>query len=149
MTTPGYYRPLRRLVTGVDANGLSQLTSDDPATDTEVTTDYVLDDLWSMTVPAEVDGPLALTCSPGADIDAATALFRRCTIPASTTIGFHTTDTVDCITVVSGSVTLLLETAEFHMSTGDCVVQRNTVHGWRNSGSEPCVLIGVMASTNG
>jgi quercetin dioxygenase-like cupin family protein len=146
MTTPDYYRPLRRLVTGVDADGRSQVTSDSLTADTEVTPEYVLDDLWSMTVPAVVDGPLVLPDHPGADIAPASGLFRRCTIPANTTIGFHTTDTVDCITVVSGSVTLILETGEVEMSTGDCVVQRNTVHGWRTSGSEPCVLIGVMAS---
>jgi quercetin dioxygenase-like cupin family protein len=149
MTTPDYYQTPRRLVTGVDAGGRSQLTSDGPAMDTEVSPEYVLDDLWSMTLPAVVDGPLALPNPPGAGIATASALFRRCTIPANTTIGFHTTDTVDCITVVSGSVTLILETAEVVMETGDCVVQRNTVHGWRNSGSEPCVLIGVMASTLG
>jgi len=149
MTTPDYYRPLRRLVTGVDADGRSQLTSDNLAVDTDVSTEYVLDDLWSMTLPAVVDGPLPLPNRPGADISAGSALFRRCTIPADTTIGFHTTDTVDCITVASGSVTLVLETGEVEMSTGDCVVQRNTVHGWRNSCSEPCVLIGVMASTKG
>lgn len=146
MTTPDYYRPLRILVTGVDADGRSELSSDGLATDTEVSPEYVLDDLWSMVVPAAVDGLLALPDPPGADIAAASALFRRCTIPVNTTIGFHTTDTVDCITVVAGAVTLILEAGEVKMTTGDCVVQRNTVHGWRNSGSEPCVLIGVMAS---
>lgn len=149
MTTPDYYPPLRRLVTGVGPDGRSQLISDSMAADTEVTPDYVLDDLWSMTVPAAADGPLALPKAPGAEIAAGSALFRRCIIPANTTIGFHSTDTVDCITVASGSVTLILEAGEVEMKPGDCVVQRNTVHGWRNSGSEPCVLIGVMASTNG
>jgi len=110
-----------------------------------VTPEYVLDNLWSMVVPALVCCPPALLNPTGADIAADSALFGRCTIPARATIGFHSTDTEDCITVRSGSVTLILETSEVVMSTGNCVVQRNTVHGWRNSGSEPCVLIGVVA----
>lgn len=149
MAIPDYYQPMRRIVTGVDSTGHSCLVVDSQATQTEVTPDYVLDDLWSMGLPAEVAGSTELPEPPGADITEGVVLWRRCTIPAGVEIGFHSTDTVDWVTVLSGAVTLLLESGQVDLSPGDCVVQRNTLHGWRNHGTEPCILIAAMASVAG
>jgi mannose-6-phosphate isomerase-like protein (cupin superfamily) len=59
----------------------------------------------------------------------------------------HTTDTIDYLIVVSGEVTLTINGAEVTLGPGDTVVQQGTPHDWRNRGTEPCVLAGVLIST--
>ncbi len=112
MSTLAYYRPMRRLGTGLDSVGRSCVVSDAASADTSVATEYVLDDLWSMGLLAEVAG------------------------------------SVDWVTVLSGSVILLLEEGDIALGSRDRVVQRNTLHGWRSLGSEPCFLIAAMASVH-
>lgn len=59
--------------------------------------------------------------------------------------GMHTTDTIDYIVVLSGSVDLELDDgATVHLEAGDCVVQRGTRHAWRNTGSMPFIAAAVM-----
>ncbi len=147
METPGYFRPVRRVVTGTDGAGRSCVVSDAPSARIAVDPQYVLEDLWSMGLPAAVDGDPDVPARAGGAIAAGTILWRTCTIPAGEEIGVHATDTVDCLTVLSGRLTLVLEAEEVTLERGDCVVQRNTRHGWRNLGPEPCVLIAAMAST--
>ncbi len=59
----------------------------------------------------------------------------------------HTTDTIDYIIVISGEVTLTVGGAEVTLGPGDTVVQQGTPHDWRNRGTEPCVMAGVLIST--
>ena len=47
--------------------------------------------------------------------------------------GMHTTDTLDLMVVLDGSITLGLEDEEIEIGTGDAVIQRNTNHRWRTS----------------
>ena len=146
MELPDHYRPMRRIVTGLDADGHSCVVVDSQTDDTKASADYVLDDLWSTGFPPQVEGPTELANPPGSSIAAGTIVWRRSTMPAGSRNAFHSTRTLDCLTVLSGRVTLLLETGEIELTAGDFVVQRNTLHGWRNDGPEPCVLIGAMVS---
>jgi mannose-6-phosphate isomerase-like protein (cupin superfamily) len=59
----------------------------------------------------------------------------------------HTTGTLDDIVVLSGQVTLTVGGSEVTLGPGDTVVQQGTPHDWRNRGTEPCVLVGVLVST--
>ncbi|WP_157124674.1 cupin domain-containing protein [Nocardia pseudovaccinii] len=55
--------------------------------------------------------------------------------------GMHQTDTIDCIAVLSGTVTLVLGNGdEVELATGDCLVQGGNLHHWRNKTSEACVM---------
>src|SRR5438034_3148504 len=58
----------------------------------------------------------------------------------------HATATLDYVTVLSGSVTLVVGDREVTLGPGDSVVQRGVEHDWQNRGSEPCVLVGVLLS---
>ena len=149
MELPEHYRPIRRVVTGLDAGGHSCVVVDSQANDIEVSADYVLDDLWATGFPPQVEGSTDLPTPPGAGIAAGTIVWRRSTMPAGSRNAFHSTRTLDCLTILSGRVTLLLETGEIELTAGDFVVQRNTLHGWRNDGPEPCVLIGALVSIDG
>ena len=57
----------------------------------------------------------------------------------------HVTPTTDCIMLLSGEVSLLLDAGEpIPLQPFDVVVQRNTNHAWINTGSEAAVLMAVM-----
>ena len=59
--------------------------------------------------------------------------------------GFHRTDTIDMLYVASGQIVLSLDDgAEVTLSAGDTVVQNGTRHAWRNPGTEPAVIVGVI-----
>ncbi|HWH43914.1 MAG TPA: cupin domain-containing protein [Thermoleophilaceae bacterium] len=63
--------------------------------------------------------------------------------------GFHTSDTVEVLFVASGSCVMEPDdgaTAELH--TGDTLVQSGTRNAWRNPGSEPCRLVGMLAGAH-
>jgi mannose-6-phosphate isomerase-like protein (cupin superfamily) len=48
--------------------------------------------------------------------------------------------TLDFCIVLDGDVTLVLDTEEVHLQTGDTVVQRGTRHAWSNRSNSPCTL---------
>lgn len=60
------------------------------------------------------------------------------------TSGMHTTDSIDYVLVVSGTVTLELDDGEQTvLRAGDVVIQNGTRHAWRNHGTETCTIVGV------
>jgi hypothetical protein len=62
----------------------------------------------------------------------------------STHPGMHKTPTIDFLVVLRGEVWLLLECGETRLRTGDCLVQRGTIHAWINRTNESCQCAIVM-----
>ena len=62
--------------------------------------------------------------------------------------GFHTTDTVDYVTVLDGEVWLETDSDEVKLGVHDTVVQNGTRHAWRNKSDRTAtlsvVLVGVQ-----
>ena len=57
----------------------------------------------------------------------------------------HRTPTIDIIVLISGAMELVLDSGEaVALLPGDSVVQRGTMHGWRNTGTEPCLAVAFM-----
>jgi quercetin dioxygenase-like cupin family protein len=48
------------------------------------------------------------------------------------------------VTVVSGELYAVLETAETLLRPGDTFIQRGTKHAWSNRGTEPVTVVAVM-----
>jgi mannose-6-phosphate isomerase-like protein (cupin superfamily) len=161
----------RRVVTGLDANGRSTVVAD--ARVTAVNTRpgaATICEVWrSDRLPADLDdhGPLqATTVEPAA---ASGLVIRVCTFPperdkddeeareyaesVASSYGagpvvngtpLHRTETVDTLTVIRGELTLVTETDETVLRQGETVVQRGTMHGWRNRGKETAVVLAIM-----
>jgi hypothetical protein len=59
--------------------------------------------------------------------------------------GMHVTQSVDIGIVQSGDVWLELDNGmEVQLGAGDYVIQNGTRHGWRNHGTQPCVMTFIM-----
>jgi quercetin dioxygenase-like cupin family protein len=56
----------------------------------------------------------------------------------------HRTDSVDYIVVISGEIDMELDDSTVHLTAGDVMVQRGTIHNWVNRGTAPCVLAVVL-----
>jgi Cupin domain len=50
------------------------------------------------------------------------------------------TRTLDFCLILDGEITLVLDTAEVHLTAGDTVVQRGTNHAWSNRSNWPCTI---------
>lgn len=57
----------------------------------------------------------------------------------------HRTETVDYAILLSGECDLELDDGKtVHMTQGDIVVQRGTMHAWVNNGAVPCVFAFIL-----
>ncbi len=56
----------------------------------------------------------------------------------------HRTDSIDYIVVISGEIDMELDGTVVHLTAGDVMVQRGTIHNWINRGTQPCVLAVIL-----
>jgi mannose-6-phosphate isomerase-like protein (cupin superfamily) len=146
---------VRRVVTGLDGDGRSTVLFDGASPHLRTLPDYPtfrFTDLWvAKTGPADnrgsaddADGPVAHTPPAGGNV------FRVLEIAPDppgvdmAEVGMHVTPTVDYVYVLSGEITCVLEEGEVHLTPGDVLIQRGTIHAWSNRGSVPCVMLGVL-----
>ena len=139
-------RTMRRVVTAHDAEGRSVIALDETVP---------IADVWKTqpdrpigTVPG--DEKLLVTKATGE------TRFFMAAIPPSgdpkpnlqNRIGFHRTGGVAYCYVINGELVFLVDTKEVRVRAGDVVVERNTMHSWRNEGTEPVVMaITVVTAT--
>lgn len=164
--------PVRRIVTGHDAQGRAVVIEDATATNMVAT----LTNLWATSAtPAPVDAADVMTGPPhGLAPPKGGTIFRFFEIPpegersgspeayTATRAAFeamgaghaqvdtarhpamHKTETVDYIMLLKGEVTLLLDEDERTLKPLDVVIQRGTNHAWVNYGKENAVLMAVL-----
>jgi quercetin dioxygenase-like cupin family protein len=102
--------------------------------------------------PWELEPPVGGTCfriveiAPDSPNGAAASPTESAGEPADF-LAEHTTDTLDYVVVLSGEVTLRVGEAEVTLHPGDSVVQQGVAHDWRNDGTQPCLMAGVLMST--
>jgi hypothetical protein len=160
----------RRIVTGRDSLGRSVVV-EDSAVAVGV---LGMADLWrTATVPAPLTGdpgtaagpprlepppggvcfrffeippqdPAAPTAAGAAAAEFAAAGAAHCRVDTRRHPMMHTTATVDCVVLLRGRVTLLLDEGTVDLEPFDAVVQRGTNHYWINRGPEPVLLVGVL-----
>lgn len=159
----------RVVTTGIDTNGRSRVISDElgpvrfPA---PVATSTIV---WETTsVPVILgadDGPSAewylpkvgglrvfhVAFAPDASIDSGARHehLKATTLEQASNdrpLGFHTTPTVDVLTVISGELYCLLDDTEVLLRQGDTLVQRATAHSWSNRTDQIVLAVATMVS---
>jgi len=58
--------------------------------------------------------------------------------------GFHKTNSLDYVIVLSGEIYALMDEGELLLKSGDVLVQRGTNHAWSNRSDEPALLAFVL-----
>ena len=142
-------KPIRRLVTGHAADGRSTFLFDSEVQAAATSEGVSIAELW-----ATSESPVSNAASEDAAReshrllpDANGTLLRIFEVePQSpdTDLGFHTTDTLDYLYVISGEIHALLEDGEVLLCEGDVLVQRGTHHAWSNRSDAPCRMLAVM-----
>jgi quercetin dioxygenase-like cupin family protein len=139
---------IRRMVTANDSDGKAKVWIDDmasnlanprPGVNTALiwTTDTMPPD-----VAGDVDrGALQSARPPGHR----GTIFRIIEFGPGNESDNNVTPTIDYALVLKGEIDMDLDDgASVHLTEGDVLVQRATVHNWRNRGTEPCVIAFIL-----
>ena len=140
--------PIRRIVTGHDKRGTAVFVSDEnyetvviPSGDAAMTT------IWTTaTVPADLNDE-----KDGRERDAGTTLkggsvIRVVDMLPGASSPMHRTNSIDYGIVISGAIELELDNNVVKtLGPGDIIVQRGTIHKWRNPGNtNVCRIVFVL-----
>lgn len=138
----------RRLVVGTDSSGRSTIVRDDyDLARTEPLTGYTLQEIWFQeSVPGRRDDAGLRVGEIDIEPPSDGALVRILTIaPLESATewvpNLHGDDDRHVLTLVSGTIDLILEDGVTTMHTGDSVVMSGHVHDWRNTYGAPAVLV--------
>jgi mannose-6-phosphate isomerase-like protein (cupin superfamily) len=144
------YTPVRRVVTGHDANKIAKVLMDGPAANVK------------FPGPGTASATLWCTDRTPADIAIGERIedfgARELTIPPpanGTRLGvvdfppgnarfMHRTETVDYVIVMSGEIDMEMDDSTVKLKAGDIMVQRGTNHAWLNRGSVPARVAFVL-----
>jgi len=139
---------IRRVVTGHDKKGAAVFVSDNiyetvviPSGDAAMTT------IWTTaTVPADLNDE-----TDGRERDAGTTLkggsvIRIVDMLPGASSPLHRTNSIDYGIIISGTIELELDNNNFKtIEAGDIIVQRGTIHKWRNpSADNACRIVFVL-----
>jgi len=139
---------IRRVVTGHDKKGAAVFVSDNiyetvviPSGDAAMTT------IWTTaTVPADLNDE-----TDGRERDAGTTLkggsvIRIVDMLPGASSPLHRTNSIDYGIIISGTIELELDNNNFKtLEAGDIIVQRGTIHKWRNpSADNVCRIVFVL-----
>jgi mannose-6-phosphate isomerase-like protein (cupin superfamily) len=158
------FENVRRVVTVIDENGVSRIESDGPPALTRRLphAGAAIDEVWKFdAVPGDIHAPgdpseFAFLSPPSG------FLVRRVEVPPDSVRfvdeagkarvperheGMHQTPTIDILQILEGELWLLLDSGEETLlRAGDVVVQRGTVHAWRNRSDTPMRYLAIMVS---
>lgn len=147
---------VRRIVTGHDADGRALVLSDGligakPLPDGKASFAVI----WKTSgSPVDNDDAADRAAEPTALVHDQGTILRVVETPEGTISPMHRTNSLDYGIVLSGRVELILDDGSTTLiKEGDIVVQRGTIHAWRNPGPGPnrmaFVLIAAKPATAG
>lgn len=140
--------PIRRIVTGHDADGRAIVTMDGPVSNRLVRphgaasaliwgTDETPAEIWT----GEDFGARENVAQP----PPAGSWFRVVDFPPGTPGRMHRTDTVDLAICLTGEIDMEMDDGlTVHMKTNEVMVQQGTNHSWINRGGENCRMAFVL-----
>jgi len=134
--------PIRRVVTGHDANNVAKVLIDGPATNRKYPPSGAVATLIWTTDSMPADNAIGEDAEDmGARIlgTAPPPNGTRFTIndyPPGNTGVMHRTETIDYVLVLSGEIDMVMDDSTVTLKAGDVMVQRGTNHAWVNRGTE-------------
>ncbi len=138
---PGY-PPIRRVVTGHDADNVAKVLIDGPASNAKYPAPGTVSTLMWCTdgAPAAIPAGEAVE-DMGARIigTAPPALGSRFAVidfPPGNTPHMHRTETIDYVIVLEGEIEMDMDASTVKLKAGDVMVQRGTNHAWANRGDK-------------
>src|ERR1043166_4171125 len=145
---------VRRIVTGHDASGKAIVASDERIAGTSAPSRPYINrvEIWSTDkMPVDNSEPAAAAQRKGFVVrhnyvgSGQGSVVRITEFAPGAPKFMHRTETVDYAILLSGECDLELDDGKIvHMTQGDIVVQRGTMHAWVNNGSVPCVFAFVL-----
>jgi mannose-6-phosphate isomerase-like protein (cupin superfamily) len=138
--------PVRRVVTGHDANGRAVAIIDEVATNViSRRPGHSSHVVWTTgSWPIRNEGSDDASAANVGRVMANGTVFRIIKLDPMVAPKRHRTDSIDYAVILAGEVDLELDDQEFHLRAGDVVVQRGTIHNWKNTGTEPCLIAVVL-----
>jgi quercetin dioxygenase-like cupin family protein len=138
--------PIRRVVTGLDADGRSAVIIDGPVPAWGETGGRV----WrTESHPADnsvqADGPHVPFSFDLMQSGGSTVMVH--TFMPGTPEYWHATDSIEYLVMIAGEVTLQLEAGDVTVRAGDVLVDRGVIHSWRNDSGAPAraVIVALPA----
>jgi quercetin dioxygenase-like cupin family protein len=138
---------VRRIVTGLDAEGKSCVFIDDFASNaTSRRPGHQSRLVWvTDSAPARFGGAADEGARQvGRPPPPRGTVCRVIDIEPGCAAEMHKTDTVDYVFVMSGEMDMVLEKETVHLRPGDVIVQRGTLHNWVNNGTQTCRIAAVL-----
>lgn len=133
-------RTFRRVVTGLDAQGRSAVVMDGEVPGFGEQKTATARVIWRAALPADNSGSAETAVPYTMDLlNDDGSNFSMVEWPVGMRAYWHTTDTIDYITVISGTITLELEAGEVSVGAGEFIVDRGVSHSWRNDGPGPAL----------
>jgi quercetin dioxygenase-like cupin family protein len=137
---------VRRVVTGHDARGravvaIEEMTKNVVSSRPGISASVI----WTTdTIPADNSGSDDGGARKTGTTLAGGTVFRVIEFSSGAAPRVHRTDSIDYAVVISGEIDMQLDDSEVHLTAGDVLVQRGTIHNWVNRGDKPCVMAFVL-----
>ena len=132
------YPPIRRFVTGHDADHIAKVLMQGPATNAKYPSPGTVSTLiWStdrtpaaIAVGEEIEdlGARIIGTAPPAN----GTRFAVIDFPPGNQARMHRTETIDYVIVLEGEIEMDMDDSTVKMKAGDVMVQRGTNHAWAN-----------------
>jgi quercetin dioxygenase-like cupin family protein len=139
---------VRRIVTGHNAQGRSYIIRDDRVTGGAFPSLYkATGDLPLGPAPSGEPQKIMPTDSPQLEPAFGGSSFHFVTLPPTppgAKPGWHRTLTLDYNILLGGELVLMVDEGETKLYPGDVVIQRNTMHAWRNDTKSPVYWVAVL-----
>jgi quercetin dioxygenase-like cupin family protein len=141
-------RGVRRVITGHNDKGKSYIIRDDRITAGAFPSLYkATGDRPLGPGPAGEPTTLMKTDAPQLEPSLGGSSFHFVTLPPTpkgAKPGWHRTETLDYNILLGGELVLMVDEGETKLFPGDVVIQRNTLHAWRNDTTSPVYWVAVL-----
>jgi quercetin dioxygenase-like cupin family protein len=143
---------VRRIITGHNAQGRSYIIKDDRVTGGAFPSLYkATGDLPLGPAPDGEPKKVMPTDAPQLEPALGGSSFTFVTLPPTprgAKPGWHRTMTLDYNILLGGELVLMVDEGETLLHPGDVVIQRNTLHAWRNDTTSPVYWVAVLVPIN-